>query len=56
MKNERSYDDIEKDIIQGGRTQEEIVSDILPSAGVEEKTRKAILEVLLDIRDLLKNK
>ena len=56
MKKERSYEEIEKDIIRGGRTREEIVSDILPSAGVEEKTRKAILEVLLDIRDLLNNK
>lgn len=56
MKKERSYEDIEEDIIRGGRTREEIVNDILPSAGVEEKTRKAILEVLLDIRDLLKDR
>lgn len=55
-KNERPYEEVAKDISRGGRNREEIVNDLLPSADSGEKTRKMILEVLLDIRDLLKNK
>lgn len=52
---ERQFDQIKLDMIHGGRSRADIINDLLPSAGTEERTRKAILEVLLDIRDLLED-
>jgi len=56
MCKERSPEEIQRDVISGSRTREEIASNLLPSARTEEHTQRLILEVLLDIRDLLKEK
>lgn len=56
MYKERSHEEIQKDVISGNRTREDIAANLLPSARTEEYTQRLILEVLLDIRDLLEKR
>ena len=56
MYKERSHEEIQEDVKTGNRTREAISADLLPSARTEEFTQRLILEVLLDIRELLRGK
>jgi len=51
--NIRNYDETVADVASGQRKREEIAMNLMHSAATEETTRRLILEVLLDIRDLL---
>lgn len=55
MYKERGHEEIQKDVVSGNRSREDIAINLIPSGRTEEYTQRLILEVLLDIRDLLKN-
>jgi hypothetical protein len=56
MYKERTFGEVRDHVAFGQRARKDIADNLLVSSSTEECTERLVLEILFDIRDLLKNR